>query len=205
MIKGKENLKSLRSRTTGEQRKICSLGGKASGEARRRAKTLREAMHVALSLPAKGQPDKSNLEAIVAKAVCQALRGDDRARQFILQTLGGVKAELQSPVVKQILRRFLSKQLSLKDTAIQIEMAGAVLPESLKIQLSNMEPEPEDPTGGAYCTFTDEELEERAAKRRAEIEEQYVSLSARQEEMAALHKQVEDSWASSTRAGQESE
>ena len=39
---GTKNLKPMNKRTKEEQKKIASMGGKASGEARRRRKTLRE-------------------------------------------------------------------------------------------------------------------------------------------------------------------
>ena len=192
---GRENLKPFGTLTEAEHRRIAKNGGKASGAARRRTKTLREAMAIALSLPAKGQPDKSNLEAIVAKALSQALRGDDRARQFVFQILGGLKGELQAPVVKQILRRYLGKQLTITEAALQVEMAGAPLPESLKIQLSKMESEPEDPTDGVFCTISNEEMEKRVAERRLEAEKQLADLPRRREEMAMLHKLVADPFA----------
>ena len=42
----KENLKSLKERTTSEQREIARKGGKKSGETRRNKKTMREALEI---------------------------------------------------------------------------------------------------------------------------------------------------------------
>ena len=42
----KENLKSLKERTTSEQREIARKGGKKSGETRRNKKTMREALEM---------------------------------------------------------------------------------------------------------------------------------------------------------------
>lgn len=46
--KGKENLISLADRTTEEQREIAKKGGKASGEARRKKRDMRELMKLML-------------------------------------------------------------------------------------------------------------------------------------------------------------
>ena len=46
-----DNLIPFNERTEEEQRRIASMGGKASGEARRRKKTLKEQFDLLLSLP----------------------------------------------------------------------------------------------------------------------------------------------------------
>lgn len=53
---GADNLigKGFESRSTEEVREIASKGGKKSGEARRRKKTMRENLEILLSLPLKG-------------------------------------------------------------------------------------------------------------------------------------------------------
>lgn len=48
-----ENLIPFNERTEEEQRRIASMGGKASGEARRRKKTMKEQFDLLLSLPIK--------------------------------------------------------------------------------------------------------------------------------------------------------
>lgn len=50
-MNGHENLIPFHERTEEEQRRIRSEGGKASGEARRRRRSLREAMNLLLELP----------------------------------------------------------------------------------------------------------------------------------------------------------
>lgn len=52
MNDGKENLIPLPERTKEEQREIQSKGGKASGEARRRRKSMKQKMQMLLELPA---------------------------------------------------------------------------------------------------------------------------------------------------------
>lgn len=48
-----DNLKPMNERTKEEQRRIARMGGIASGEARRRKKTLKEQFDLLLSLPVK--------------------------------------------------------------------------------------------------------------------------------------------------------
>ena len=48
---GKENLIPMSERTAEEQREIATMGGKASGEARRKRKALREQADLLLALP----------------------------------------------------------------------------------------------------------------------------------------------------------
>ena len=98
----KEHLISISDRTTDEQQEICSKGGKASGEARRRKRTMKSAAQLILSLPVKDQdtikallnvgvdnPEGlNNLEAMVAVAVAKAKAGDLRAMTFIRDVIG---------------------------------------------------------------------------------------------------------------------
>lgn len=98
----KEDLISISSRTTAEQQKICSKGGKASGAARRRKRTMQSAAQLILSMSVKDQdtidalknagvddPEgMNNLEAMVAVAIAKAKAGDLRALAFIRDTIG---------------------------------------------------------------------------------------------------------------------
>ena len=81
------NLKSLGDRTTDEQRKIARMGGKASGEARRRRKQLRELIEAVLAMPATDR-DGTKAEAIAAALVERAEKGDTRAFELVRDTLG---------------------------------------------------------------------------------------------------------------------
>lgn len=62
-MRGNENLIPFSERTEEEQRDIRSKGGKASGEARRRRKALRESMDALLSLPPANNEDFDRLAA----------------------------------------------------------------------------------------------------------------------------------------------
>lgn len=76
-----ENLVSLADRTTEEQRAIASAGGKASGEARRKRKTLKEELLLMLS---EGETQQSVTLALIEKA----MRGDTKAFEVIRDTIG---------------------------------------------------------------------------------------------------------------------
>lgn len=76
-----ENLVSLADRTTEEQRAIASAGGKASGEARRKRKTLKEELLLMLS---EGETQQSVTLALIEKA----MSGDTKAFEVIRDTIG---------------------------------------------------------------------------------------------------------------------
>ena len=80
-VAGKENLVSLADRTTEEQRAIASAGGKASGEARRKRKTLKEELLLMLS---EGETQQSVTLALIEKA----MSGDTKAFEVIRDTIG---------------------------------------------------------------------------------------------------------------------
>ena len=76
-----ENLVSLADRTTSEKRAIASAGGKASGEARRKRKTLKEELLLMLS---EGETQQSVTLALIEKAIS----GDTKAFEVIRDTIG---------------------------------------------------------------------------------------------------------------------
>lgn len=93
-----ENLKGhgFDERTAEEQRKIASMGGKASAKARREKKNLRIALEMLLEKDFKDKSGKtvSGTEAITAKLFEQAMRGNIKAFETIRSTVG------QDPVQK---------------------------------------------------------------------------------------------------------
>lgn len=76
----------------------ASKGGKASGQARRERKTMREALMLLLSEPLKGKDgqatDKTTQDAIIAGLVKRAIAGDTRAFGMIRDTIGEKPAEV---------------------------------------------------------------------------------------------------------------
>ena len=74
----------------------ASKGGKASGEARRAKKSLREAMQILMDADLTGKDGKTmtGTEAMAAKAFQAALKGDWKACELVRDTAG------QKPVDK---------------------------------------------------------------------------------------------------------
>ena len=97
---GNDNLIPFNERTEGEQRKIAQKGGIASGKARRRKRTMREAAQLILKAPANAEQtellknfgfdeqDCTNLMAIMIKAAQMAVNGNLKAAEFIRDTSG---------------------------------------------------------------------------------------------------------------------
>lgn len=75
------NLIPLNERTKSEQRAIASAGGKASGEARRARKTLKEELLLLLS---EGDTQQNVSVALIQKA----LDGDTKAFEVLRDTIG---------------------------------------------------------------------------------------------------------------------
>lgn len=86
------NEKNLKpARTKSEARALGAAGGKKSGEARRKKKTMRELLEIAMELPS---GDKTTAEAITAALLDKALSGDVKAYEVVRDTLG------ESPKIK---------------------------------------------------------------------------------------------------------
>lgn len=96
---------------------------------------------------------------------------------------------------REILESFSKGELSVLEAAIEFEMNGLPLPETIRIQLQKEQPEPEDPTKGQYSAISDEEMEERYQKRLAQINAQMDGLPERQKEMQELRRNVGDKFA----------
>lgn len=89
-----ENLRSLADRPAEERRNIASMGGIASGEARRERKALREAFEIALNCPV--TIDGTEMQAVDAVALATveaAMNGDMRAVVNLRDTCDGKPVE----------------------------------------------------------------------------------------------------------------
>ena len=102
----KENLKSLKERTTSEQREIARKGGKKSGETRRNKKTMREALEILMfdvevdeaakdKLRAAGisEKDFNNQMLITMGLMKKAREGDVQAYNAICSMIGEKPAD----------------------------------------------------------------------------------------------------------------
>lgn len=98
LMANEQNLNPFGTLTEDEQRKISSKGGKASGEARRKKKLLRECLEILLE---KEMTDKkgetmTGAEALSAKLFKEAMKGNVKAFEVLRDTAG------QRPVEKVI-------------------------------------------------------------------------------------------------------
>ena len=136
-----KNLVPFDERTESEQREIASAGGKASGKARRRKKSLKQKMQLLLSLPAADNdqaelsamgvdPDDVDNEMVLVKALfIAAAAGDTRAFDRIQDVLGRSVAREELALKKQEAKR---KTASGTDTENRIGSYLDALAEVLK-------------------------------------------------------------------------
>ena len=107
-----KNLNPFGTLTEDEQRKISSKGGKASGEARRKKKLLRECLEIMLE---KEMTDKkgetmTGAEALSAKLFKEAMKGNVKAFEVLRDTAGQkpvekvVVSEIDTDVIDEIER-----------------------------------------------------------------------------------------------------
>lgn len=90
IMNNEDNLIPFDKRTEEEQRAIAIMGGKASGEARRRKKAMREMLSEALQIVVtNSQGESKTLEEIGAMKVAEKYaKGDLKAAEFIARLLG---------------------------------------------------------------------------------------------------------------------
>lgn len=133
-----QNLVPINERTKSEQREIASAGGKASGKARRRKKSMKQKMQLLLSLPAADNdqtelatmgidPDDMDNEMVLVKALfIAAAEGDTRAFDRIQDVLGKSVAREELALKKQEAKR---KAASGEDTQAMkkaVELLGGI-------------------------------------------------------------------------------
>ena len=136
-----KNLVPFDERTESEQREIASAGGKASGKARRRKKSLKQKMQLLLSLHAADNdqtelsamgiyPEDIDNEMVLVKALfIAAAAGDTRAFDRIQDVLGRSVAREELALKKQEAKR---KAASGTDTENRIGSYLDALSEVLK-------------------------------------------------------------------------
>ena len=101
-----QNLIPMDQRSQSEARKLGREGGRASGEARRRKKSLREAAELYLSLPVSDKrawnklakdgvapEDVDNQMAIIAGLSIKAAKGDAKAAKVLFDLIGDQSRE----------------------------------------------------------------------------------------------------------------
>ena len=115
--KGHDNLIPLPQRTKEEQRRIAVEGGKASGEARRKRKALKESMNALLELPIVGNgiiekmaelgiktEDMDNSQLVVVALFQQACSGDVPAIKELRNLIGEDDAGKEQGMWEELIR-----------------------------------------------------------------------------------------------------
>lgn len=113
-----ENLINQSMRTKEEQRRIAQMGGKASGEARRRKKTLRETLITLLNTE-NYEMDGKKVDGYVATALAlikKALKGDVPAITALRDTVGEKPREELEVTVQKKLEDFFVDNEDIDDT-----------------------------------------------------------------------------------------
>ena len=101
-----QNLIPMDQRSQSEARELGREGGRASGESRRRKKSLREAAELYLSLPVADKrawnklardgvapEDVDNQMAIIAGLTIKAVKGDAKAAKLLFELVGDQSGE----------------------------------------------------------------------------------------------------------------
>ena len=97
-----KDLKPLNTRTKEEQKRIATMGGKASGEARREKKLLKDTLQALLEL--KDKKGITGQEQICLALFKKAKTGDTKAFEVIRDTTGQIiqqKVQVENiPIIK---------------------------------------------------------------------------------------------------------
>ena len=113
-----KNLKPTNKLTESERRKLAQKGGKASVEARRKKRDLRNAIEILLETDIKGKNGeiKSGAEAIAIAQFQKALKGDTRAFEVLRDTAGQkpiekvMVADVEQSVIDEVERAVLGDE-----------------------------------------------------------------------------------------------
>lgn len=206
MARGKENL--IPARTKDEARKRGQNGGKKSGEVRREKKAIRARLMAMLD--GREADGTDTRDAIAAAILKKAKGGDLRAVEMVMEVAGEGMDTVNFTMPKgkednlpmltlTILRRVADGKISPRDAAA----ISTILSAHIQAVKTSAELTPEDPTGGAYRSVSDEEMEAKVRERKQALDAQKEGLPARQEEMNALHEQVADQFSPAAKQGEE--
>lgn len=133
-----KNLVPFDERTESEQREIASAGGKASGKARRRKKSMKQKMQLLLSLPAADNdqaelsamgvdPDDMDNEMVLVKALfIAAAAGDTRAFDRIQDVLGKSVAREELALKRQEAKRRAASGEDTQAMKKAVELLGGI-------------------------------------------------------------------------------
>lgn len=99
----KEDLIPMNERTKEEQKKIATMGGKASGKARQEKKTMRETLRLMLEeIPKDNNPYGLSYKQLATLGLIKgSIEGNNANYKTIMETIGEIETELSTtPTLK---------------------------------------------------------------------------------------------------------
>lgn len=108
------------------------------------------------------------------------------ARHLGMYEKSGLAKRRQREFTKETLAKFRNREITAMEAAIDFDMAGIPLPDSLRAALARLEPEPQSADSGEYAVISPEEMAARAARRHSEIAGQREFVAGREAEVAEL-------------------
>lgn len=132
-----------------------------------------------------------------------AIDGKLPAVMFFLKTVGKRRGYTEgkpqtsfelTDKAKAILTDLRESKISALEAALSFELEGLPIPDSVRLLLSKETFEPNDPNAETYATISDEEMERRAAERKAQIAAQREGLDARRAEIQELRAEAVDAF-----------
>lgn len=147
--------------------------------------------------------NESKIDLVEDALFEKARSGNMSAIMFYLRNLGKrrgyVEARPQTVFeltekAKSILSHLKDGEITASEAALSFELEGLPIPDSVRLLLAKEEPEPIDPNADTYATISDEEMERRAAERKAQIAAQREGLAERRAEVRELRAEAADAF-----------
>ena len=103
------------------------------------------------------------------------------------------EADVEKEIRNDILEQVRTHKITANEGAILCDMHDIPIPDSIRMQASKEQPEPEDPTAGAYSSVSEEEMAKQHAERMAERDRQRsVWLTERRQDVEQLKEATKD-------------
>lgn len=108
------------------------------------------------------------------------------ARHLGMYEKSGLAKKRQRDFTKETLAKFRNREITAMEAAIDFDMEGIPIPDSVRTALARMEPEPQTTDTGEYSVISPEEMAAKAARRQSEIADQKEFVAGRKAEVADL-------------------
>lgn len=112
------------------------------------------------------------------------------ARHLGMYEKSGQAKKRQRDFTKDVLAKFRNREVTAMEAAIDFDMEGIPIPDSVRTALARMEPEPQTTDNGEYSVISPEEMAAKAARRHAEISDQKEFVAGRKADVADLKEEM---------------